>query len=300
MIIFQLSPPRTGSTWQFNTARQLIIHNQRNLISCYADEIIDWQKFNWGHQGDVLVKAHTLDPTIVKDLAGRFEVKLLFTGRNILESIQSARRVLSQNDQETISQINGALEIMQNLIASDIPHHFTRIDLLKNDKDLLIETRLISNFLGFKSDEGVLLKISSSLTRAEVRKSITDRLELGTNFSNVDKVTHWHGNHISDELNSPDEKLFNPKSNFANQLELNLIATVELVKNYQIEISQLTNFVLPYEHQRDEAIHQRDEAIQQRDEAIQQRDEAIQQRDEAIQQRDEAIQQRDEAISRVN
>ncbi len=287
MIIFQLSPPRTGSTWQFNTARQLIIHKQSDLISCYIDEIIDWPNFNWGRKGNILVKAHALDPAIVKDLAERFEVKLLFTVRNVLDSVLSARRVLRQNDRETISQNNSAFNTIQNLIAAGIPHHFTRIDLLKNDEDLFTETRLISNFLGLNNDEDVILKISSSLTKSAVRKLITSQLELGTVFTNVDKLTQWHGSHVSEESNLPDVELSRSRSNFKNRLEFNLRASEELVVNYKIDIDQLTNFVLPYEQQRDEALQQRDEALQQRDEALQQRDEALQQRDEALQQRDE-------------
>ena len=107
MITFQISPQRMGSTWQFNTARQLLLLDNKLADSFYSDISKDWEKFDTRPDMNFLVKSHTINPVEVRALAERFEVKLLFSFRNIFETVKSSRRVFpKQSDRVTIKGIN--------------------------------------------------------------------------------------------------------------------------------------------------------------------------------------------------
>jgi predicted nucleic acid-binding Zn-ribbon protein len=291
MLIFQISPPRTGSTWQFNTARELLLLQSTTLKSLYLGSEKNCPEFENKEKENILIKSHNLDASWLLKFSENFEVKVLLSLRNLFDTVRSSRRVgLGESDIDILIGINESLRCLKGLLIGGVSCHLSFIDQLNSENELLQETIRIRDFLGISSENDQIERISSSLSKNSIRNFISNKLELEETFSVYDQTTHWHGNHIEPK-NQGDMKELLGFELVSQDSEIRPLHEVIKLEN---QVINLKNFLSPYTQQRDELTQQRDELTQQRDELTQQRDELTQQRDELTQQRDELTQQRDE------
>jgi hypothetical protein len=291
MLIFQISPPRMGSTWQFNTARELLLLQSTSFKSLYIVSEKECPAFESETEENFLIKSHNLDPSWLLNLTENFEVKFLFSLRNLFDTIKSSRRVgIGGSDFEVLSGISDSLRCIKGLSFGSVSYHLSYIDQLNSEEELLQETIKIRDFLGISVQEDEVFRISSALSKDSIQNLISNELKLEKNFSVYDQNTHWHGNHIAPK----NEVAKNALAGFEFIRQANEITPWVEVSNLEAQVIYLRDFLYPFFQQRDELTQQRDELTQQRDELTQQRDELTQQRDELTQQRDELTQQRDE------
>jgi len=247
-----------GSTWQFNTARELSQLQDAPMKSFYIANEKDWLGIKIKDTENVLIKSHNLDSLRVLNYSKNLEVKILLSLRNVLDTVRSARRVSeSQSDIDTLKNISDSLRCLGDLVITQLPSHLSYVDKLNSETELFDETFRIMEFLGFTATDKQIAQISSSLSKDSIRNLISSELKFGENFSLYDENTHWHGNHIAPidqkELTNLLGFEFVPQNGYFDiKAELNRLSN---------QTDNLKHFLLPYSKQRDELTQQRDELI---------------------------------------
>jgi hypothetical protein len=297
MIIFQISPMRMGSTWQFNVIRELLMAADINFKSCYWDGTTEPTEIIQETADVMVIKSHFFDSQLIFALHQITEVKVLLSLRNLNDSVHSFLRVRPDEDQLLVEKrIDQTLDLMNLIINSDMKYQLTLLDDLRNEAEYISEVNRISEFLdlGVASEE--FTRISSNLDKIAVTSTIKSALGTLEDFNFFDEVTLWHVNHVGNNLEHA-EYLSNPIELIMDHLaeKYERVKSRALVcKSSSSVNNRPINFAyrekirfIELTQQRDELTHQRDELTQQRDELTQQRDELTQQRDELTQQRDE-------------
>lgn len=201
MIIFQISPMRMGSTWQFNVIREILQAADTEFTSCYWDGDSNPEEILTGPVKTLVMKSHFIDPQFILSLSEVTEVKVLFSLRNLNDSICSFQRISPDQDQLSIEkQMAQSLDVINKLIESDIDYHLTQIDELLDNKTNFDEINRISRFLDFPIENDKLERISSSLLKENVRENIKKVVNDPTDFNSIDKISLWHGSHVASNL----------------------------------------------------------------------------------------------------
>ena len=243
VIVFQISPPRMGSTWQFNTAKMLMQLQNTPLKSAYVVDISDLSDFKHIQKESFLIKSHSLDPKQVMNYARNSEVMILLSLRNLFDTVRSSRRVFKEkSDIEHLDSIAYTLNCLKGLVDLKIPCHLTYIDQMISEDDSFQETVRILDFLGLKATSEQIAQISKSLSKNSIRDLITNELKLGENFHTYDKDTLWHGNHISEIVLNESAK-FSEFQLVPQEVDFGIGAEINRLMG---QVENLKDFLLPY------------------------------------------------------
>lgn len=201
MIVWQISPPRMGSTWQFNVARELLGLNDKPTKSMYISNELELRHLHLDRHTNYLIKTHNLEPSMYELVAQQFDAKLLISYRNIFDTVRSWRRLnLSQSDLSTLVSINNVLDNISELLKFDLDCHLTYIDELKSINDHVYEISSISDFLELDANSRDLFTLATSLTQDRIQIRLGEDRGLAGRFEISDPITLWHGNHISPDF----------------------------------------------------------------------------------------------------
>ena len=277
MIVFQISPARMGSTWQFNTVRKILAEANTVFTSFYWDGPLDFSKISEKPSEVLVIKSHSIDPGIVLSLCELTHVKILFTLRNLNDSIESYLRVLPNVNLHDIEKsIEKSLHIINELMIAGVDFHLTRTDELNTDDSYASETTKIAKFLESDLDEKRIQNISWSLTKNNVRNTIRNLLGNSKDFYSIDFESLWHANHVNDDVKNEEKFIRN------TNLKMD---SLELLYEKTLSSAEFSQELIPREKSRHLLFHfltQRDELTRQRDELTRQRDELTRQRDELL------------------
>jgi len=268
MLVLQISPIRMGSTWQFNTARELLTIGKIPLVSSFLDTEIGWDVFREKQDKHIVLKSHFFELEKVISLSEGLDVRFLVSCRNLFDTLESVSRVLpAQSMDETLRGIRNSLSVIKKIHDSKLPYHVTYIDSLNSFDELVVETDHISRFLELGIPSNLISEIASRLTKDSVLDFIGNQLELEGDFNNLDDATHWHANHVSSSSMSRAVKqglsfLQDPNvGSDVRPLEFPLSKLWFQAENF-------LNLLVPVTQQREELTQQRDELTQQRDELL--------------------------------
>jgi len=270
MIVLQISPRRMGSTWQFNTARELLNRHAGQPISFYLDDGENWDKFAAHETKNFLVKSHLLDIDTFTSLTKRHEVKVLISLRNIIDTVRSSRRVLVRDDSDTLQEISVSLGIIKRLISQGYPSHISLIDDLDLETALIKETEAISQFLGINVSKGDLKSIARGLTKEAIRTLISKELGLNSGFEEFDESTQWHGNHISPEIPGPRAQATESRQS-SEDSECRPQQSHLPLTRLQDELGKVQELLLPHLNAKEELLLQRDELLAYQEEHLKSR-----------------------------
>ena len=260
MLVLQISPYRMGSTWQFNTARELLLLQSPPVVSSYLSFEGGFGDSMERKTVNFLFKTHSLDLEKFVDLSAGLDVKVLISCRNLFDTIKSSRRVFSgQADEVTLNSIHSSLADILQIIEYGFPYHLSVMDDLNSEHELIVETQEIARFLNLEVSSDSISEVALKLTKESIRSFIMNSLNLEGDFKKWDENTQWHGSHISPltkETDAQGQDFPSEKGN-AEDLDSNL----SRVQNLQFEISKIIDLVLPVTQQRDELTQQRDELV---------------------------------------
>ena len=265
MLILQISPMRMGSTWQFNTARELLMLGETHLVSSFLDMENGLDFIQGKENRNVVLKSHFFEMDTLLSLSEGLDLRFLISCRNIFDTIKSSRRVMpSQPDDITLSGIENSLSVIRRIHELALPYHLTYIDSLNSHDELFDETGKIARFLGLEVSSKLISETSSKLSKESVNEFISTQPELQVGFNKWNESTHWHGLHISAPSMSQAVQqglgfLPDRTKNITNEQNLYPLTKLE----YQAK--NLTEIISPLTQQRDELTQQRDELTQQRD-----------------------------------
>ena len=265
MIIFQISPMRMGSTWQFNVIREILQASDIDFTSCYWGDS-NHEEILTEPMKTLLIKSHFIDPCFILSLSQMTEVKVLFSLRNLHDSICSFQRISPNQDQLSIEKlIAQSLDVMHKLIDSGVDYHFTQLDNLLDDCTNIDEVKRISKFLDHEIEINKLEQISTSLLKINVRENIKELIDDSNDFNSADKISLWHGSHVATDLEQAEYR--------SQTIELNLEGLAEKYskvmsgalagKNLLVQDVGPVNFLFQFQLKYNELIKQHEELIKQ-------------------------------------
>ena len=253
-----------GSTWQFNTARKVLAEANTVFTSFYWDYPLDLSRISEKSAEVLVIKSHSIDPGIVLSLCDLTNVKILFTLRNLNDSIESYLRVLPNvNLYDVKKSIEKSLSIINELMIAGVDFHLTRTDELNTDDSYASETTKIAKFLELELNEKKIQHIAWSLTKNNVRNTIKNLYGDSKDFNSIDFESLWHANHVSDEVKT-EEKSFRYKNSNLDPLERiyrKTLANADFFSQESIPREKSNHFLFYFLTQRDELIQQRDDPL---------------------------------------
>jgi hypothetical protein len=194
VMVFGL--PRTGTTWAFNVAREMLKGKDFN------SGFVSRPSVNWVEDPQiVLLKTHT--PWRLDELGNLLESgagRMIMSVRNPGDTVLSQMRVIRSQGRkpkrmELLEQLASNYERYLRAF-SDYPQYLVVDEAEINSKTLEI-CQSINSYCEFESRS--LKKIAESFTKSSVSEKIKGiAVEQGWQgtFDEFDKETHWHANHL--------------------------------------------------------------------------------------------------------
>jgi hypothetical protein len=262
---------RMGSTWQFNVIRELLVTANINFESCYWDGTTDPSDHIQETADVIVIKSHFFDSQLMFSLCEITEVKVLFSLRNLNDSVHSFLRVRPDEEQLLVEKrIEQTLDLMSLIIDSDMKYQLTQLDDLRNEVAYISEINRISEFLDLGVDAEEYTRISSCLNKIAVKSTIKQVLGNLEDFNFFDKSTLWHVNHVGSDLEHA-EYLSKPvdliMDHLAEKYET-VKARALFCKSSSSASNRPINFAYRSKIRLIELMQERDELTQQRDELI--------------------------------
>jgi len=199
LFILQLSPSRSGSTWQFNIIREICEKQGFTTQNYFFDRYLQGESKLKTSTDCILIKSHFIPLRTVSRLFHDTGMPIFMTIRSLEEMIVSARRIGGNINQKKIEKsLKKSLILKTEIIGSGIPYHLTRISDLSSDSDSIREISLIDKALfGNKSALMNPEELAKKYSRESLRSMIYGSEKLGVSFQNLDLRTYLHGNHIA-------------------------------------------------------------------------------------------------------
>lgn len=219
--IIQLSPPRTGSTLLFN------------ILKCLFEDEQYLQSTSIG-----LVEGSSQKVIKTHDLVGTYSKKAFFfvTVRHPIPSILSVFRILNNSPNDKTIRIY-LQNYMERLYEVD--------SLLRMGKDVVVlkyeEFSVDMNHIFQAIEQSFSLKIheqDKELMRTYLSKeNVQNYIQQFQSFNEYDS-THFHGNHITGDMNYPSEN-----ENYIKKRLLNLLRKHrKVLKKWGYELEPKNNF----------------------------------------------------------
>lgn len=264
VLIIQISPMRMGSTWQFNTARELLMLGESPLISSMLDMEEGVDVFKQGNK-NLLLKSHFFDMHKLVLLSKGLDIRFLISCRNLFDTMESSSRVFpSQPVDVTLTNIENTLSLIRRIQVLQFPTHITYIDSLNTHNELRAETEKIARFLDLEVPSDLISETALRLSKESVSKFIANELDFEGDFNQWDKRTLWHGSHVSSSSISQAVK---QGLGFLPYQSMGISEKQEdfPLDRLKFQVQRFLELFFPLAQQRDEIAQQRDVAKAQRD-----------------------------------
>lgn len=203
MIVFVAGMPRSGSTFAFNVARDVLME-RGTVYQDVSDDVLGTIS-RAGASEHILMKAHAATaPTIA--LAQRHAIRTIVTVRRVEDSAASWIKTFGFSEDETVQQLRIWLVLYREL---------RRTSLVIPYEDIDQRPWLAADQIGryVARDVSVLesLSISNRHSKSKVKRQ-TDTLSRDLDsvqdigFSHYDRATYFHRRHVSTMVSLPAEQ----------------------------------------------------------------------------------------------
>ncbi len=193
MIVVIAGMYRSGSTFSFNVARELLLRRGSLHQSTGPDIYEALSNSNTDH---ILLRAHELDATSIR-LCQVGGARVICTTRHPTDAVASLIEVFEWSEEEAVERIRQWLHLYQEIKGVALTVNYSEID-----RRPIGAVRQMGKYLVGRVGVGEILDIARRYSKANV-KVTTDRLERSSpgvqdiGFSWYDNNTYFHRRHIS-------------------------------------------------------------------------------------------------------
>ncbi len=209
MIVFIAGMQRSGSTFAFNIARDLLRARGQVYQEAIGEADIAQVLARSGGAEHVLVKSHAADPMTVM-LAQHGALRTICTMRHVEDAAASWIETFGWSEAETVACLRTWLALYVQVRGAALLVPYPQVDR----RPWLAAWR-IARFLCPDAGPGEVLRIARRHAKAQVKQR-TDALQSGADgvadlgFSYYDRATLFHRRHVSSLRSRPVEERLSP------------------------------------------------------------------------------------------
>lgn len=191
MIVLVAGMYRSGSTFAFNIAREMLAANVRTMSA----NGLTHDDISWAEVNDVLIKSHNADENLIC-LVRDGRAKCIITYRRPDEAVASWMETFGATFDDAASTVQAWLEWHRGLKA---PALYIPYELIEKRPRRAILS--IQRYLNLKIDRSRVARLAASYSKAAVKAkcdALTEGEEtINIGFSYYDRSTFFHRKHVS-------------------------------------------------------------------------------------------------------
>lgn len=193
-VVLSWGPPRMGTTWMFNTLRELL-NVSGEPFRVVADGVepppADWS-------GAVLLKSHRADPeSLIQEFESRLDLLACIMVRDARPTFRSLLRTQTAKRAELITWLERDLDSYEAVLPNMHRVAVVREEWVSTQSPEIV-TRLV-RFLGLNLTSRQAEDVARKFDKAEVKK-VVDQLDSAESwsgdFTHFDRESQWHAGHI--------------------------------------------------------------------------------------------------------